>query len=91
MPPSRRSRQLSPVESIELSDRMDWPIDSTELARRLGFGGYPDSNYALDHLIRPLLKQFNCPKAGSGRRSKWLIDQPMAFRVADRLGRSFRP
>jgi hypothetical protein len=65
-------------------------IDSTELARRLGYGSYPESNHALDHLIRPLLEEFNCPKMGFNKRSKWCITEEMAERVAERLNRGLR-
>jgi hypothetical protein len=78
------------VFSRDLSKRVpmpEYPIDSTELARRLGYGGYPKSNHALDFEIRPLLRRFDCPKAGAGRRSTWRIDEKMARRVADALGR----
>jgi hypothetical protein len=38
-----------------------YPIDSTELARRLGYREQLDFNRAPDELIRPALRQFPAP------------------------------
>jgi hypothetical protein len=71
----------------------DYPLGSShELARRLLNRQlvFPDDGHLLQHEIRPLLRKLRCPKTGSTRQARWLIDKEMAERVATELGRPLR-
>lgn len=66
----------------------DYPINSEELARRL-LGHHRDPQYTefLQGRVRPLLRRLGCPKGGTTRQARWLVDEAMASRVASELGR----
>jgi hypothetical protein len=70
----------------------DYPLNgSHELGRRL-LGRelrWPDDG-PLIRSVRRLLKLYDCPKTGSTRQARWLIDEEMAKRVARELGRPLR-
>ena len=71
----------------------DYPINSEELTRHLGFNKERDRksyDHALQMLVRPALRGFGCPKDGSHLRSQWIIDRAMAERVASYLGLQLR-
>jgi hypothetical protein len=69
----------------------DYPINSEELTRRLlGHQREPEYGEFLQGRVRPMLRKFGCPKAGTTRQARWLVDEPMARRVAAALGRSLR-
>jgi hypothetical protein len=71
--------------------RIEWPINSEELARRLlGHQREPEYGRFLQAEVRPLLREFRCPKAGTTRQAQWVVDRGMAQRVAERLGRTLR-
>jgi hypothetical protein len=71
----------------------DYPLNgSHELARRL-LGRelrFPEDGVFIQGQVRPLLRKFRCPKTGSSRQARWLVDEEMAKRVADALGRTLR-
>lgn len=62
--------------------RTDYPINSEELTRRiLGHQNEPKYGRFLQGRVRPLLRKFKCPKGGSARQARWLIDAAMERRV----------
>ena len=73
-----------------MSRPSEYPINSEELTRRLGFKDDPDFTHVLQRQVRPTLRRIGCPKASSARRAPWVIDHPTADRVAMLLGLRLR-
>jgi hypothetical protein len=72
-----------------------WPIDGSELARRLlgdsrRVREYSRQDYVfVQDKVRATLTRLGCPRAG-GERSRFIVDEKMAARVARELGREMR-
>jgi hypothetical protein len=66
-------------------------MNSADLARRLGFS---DADYNEFHRnvedVREVLRRLGCPKDGSSRQARWIVDDEMARRVSAQLGRPLR-
>jgi hypothetical protein len=69
----------------------DYPIDGSELARRLLHDSRRVREYTTEdhkfvqHVVRAKLREFGCPKTSSSPRANWIVDEVMAKRVADAL------
>ncbi|MEK6276356.1 MAG: hypothetical protein AABM30_13650 [Actinomycetota bacterium] len=51
----------------------------------------PGDDYAfVQEQVRALLQKFGCPRASGAYRPPYLVDEEMARRVADKLGRPLR-
>jgi hypothetical protein len=70
----------------------DYPINAAELSRRLlGRELIPGEDYAfVQGQVRAHLQRLGCPRAGGTYRPRYLVDERMARRVAEELGRPFR-
>jgi len=56
----------------------EWPINGSELVRRLGL---PHDPHHVLELVRPLLRELGCPKNGPYQQSHFIVDRSMAQRV----------
>lgn len=67
----------------------DYPINAAELSRRLlGRDLIPGEDYAfVQGQVRALLQQFGCPRESGAYRPPYRVDEEMAARVAEALGR----
>ena len=71
----------------------DYPLNGSQLARVIlrdqsRVREYTTDDYKfVQHGVRAKLREFGCPKQDSALRANWMIDEPMARRVADALGR----
>lgn len=74
----------------------DYPINGAELARLLlrdesRVREYNREDYKfVQYGVRAKLREFGCPKQSSALRSDWVVDEEMATRVGDALGRTIR-
>jgi hypothetical protein len=70
----------------------DYPINGAELSRRLlGRELIPGGDYDfVQGQVRALLQKFGCPRESGGYRPPYIVDEKMARRVADVLGRRLR-
>lgn len=70
----------------------DYPIDAAELSRRLlGRELMPGSDYAfVQGQVRAVLQRLKCPRESGAYRPPYRVDEEMAKRVADALGRTLR-
>ena len=70
----------------------DYPINSEELARRLlGHHRNPQYTEFLQGRVRPLLRRFGCPKAGTTRQARWLgYGEPRRVRTGPRASLTSR-
>jgi hypothetical protein len=72
----------------------DYPINAAELARLLlhdqsRVREYKREDYVfVQHEGRETLRRVGCPKTSSSLRANWVVDEAMAERVAQELGRS---
>ena len=60
--------------------RPDWPLNGSELTRRLGL---PYDRHHVLRVVRPLLIELGCPKQSSHERSNFVVDEAMARHAAD--------
>jgi hypothetical protein len=70
----------------------EYPINAAELSRRLlGRELIPGDDYAfVQGEVRAALQRFGCPRESGSFRPRYRIDEPMARRVAEALGRTLR-
>lgn len=67
----------------------DYPINAAELSRRLLRRELvPGDDYAfVQGEVRATLQRFGCPRSGGSYRPRYEVDEAMARRVAEALGR----
>lgn len=67
----------------------DYPINAAELSRRLLGRELIQEDYAfVQGQVRALLQQFGCPRESGAYRPRYRVDEEMAARVAEALGRT---
>jgi len=70
----------------KLTTRTDWPINGSELTRRLGL----EVNMHNVTKVRTHLKSIGCPRAGVRHRPPFVVYQEQAEKVAVRMGRTLQ-
>ena len=62
--------------------KSEWPINGSDLVRRLGL---PHDPHHVLTVVRPLLRELGCPKTSASPRANWIVDRAMARRVEEIL------
>ena len=79
------------MAGVRASRADDYPINSSDLARRLlGRQLVQGADYPFVHRVRLLLQEFDCPRGDSPARPSYLVDEEMARRVAEALDHPLR-
>lgn len=67
---------------------MDWPCNSAELTRRLGYSTEPGQIHVF--FVRRILQALDCPKTGDQQQDHYVVDEARGQEVATRMGRVLR-